>query len=370
MAIYEFASNKISELADTTFEQAGLKERSDLQRLLRNQFDVIEPHVKIISEEFGGWEDSRRRIDLLGLDKDANLVVVELKRSEDGGHMELQSIRYAAMVSAMTFDQAVEEYEEYLQKRGEDADARADLLDFLGWNEPDEDRFAQDVRIILLSADFSKEITTSVLWLIERGIDIRCIRLKPYSDGSRLLVDIQQIIPLPEAEDFTISLREKSTLERIERRGTGARRHQLRMEFWQSLLDLERDKTRLFEGVSARQENWIGTGAGVTNAQFQFVIRKYDSEIQFTLLGERDWNKASFDLLYRNREEIEKAFGEPLLWKRNDDAKLSYVVYKMTLGGIFSGKSQWPSIQLAMIDKMSLLVKSISPFVESLRKRH
>jgi len=31
-------------------------------------------------------------------------VAIELKRTEDGGHMELQSTRYAAMVSTMTFD--------------------------------------------------------------------------------------------------------------------------------------------------------------------------------------------------------------------------------------------------------------------------
>jgi hypothetical protein len=32
---------------------------------------------------------------------------MELKRTEDGGHMELQVIRYAAMVSKMTFDKVV-----------------------------------------------------------------------------------------------------------------------------------------------------------------------------------------------------------------------------------------------------------------------
>ena len=46
----------------------------------------IAPETLVISEEFGEWEDSRRRIDLLGLDKDARLVVIELKRTEDGGH--------------------------------------------------------------------------------------------------------------------------------------------------------------------------------------------------------------------------------------------------------------------------------------------
>ena len=57
------------------------------------------PSGMVLAEEFGEWEASRRRIDLLVLDKDANLVVVELKRTDDGGHMELQALRYAAMVS-------------------------------------------------------------------------------------------------------------------------------------------------------------------------------------------------------------------------------------------------------------------------------
>jgi hypothetical protein len=39
-------------------------------------------------------------------DKQAWLVVIELKRTLDGGHMELQAIRYASMVSAMTFERA------------------------------------------------------------------------------------------------------------------------------------------------------------------------------------------------------------------------------------------------------------------------
>ena len=78
---------------------AGLHERRDLQRLLRENVEVIAPETLVIAEEFGDWEDSRRRIDLLAVDKAANLVVIELKRTEDGGHMDLQSIRYASMVS-------------------------------------------------------------------------------------------------------------------------------------------------------------------------------------------------------------------------------------------------------------------------------
>jgi hypothetical protein len=220
--IYEFARSGISRIEETTFSQVGLHERRDLQRLLREHIEVVAPGTMVISEEFGDWEDSRRRIDLLGIDKAANLVVIELKRTEDGGHMDLQSIRYAAMVSTMTFDQAIDVYRRYLKQSGkEDQGARAAILDFLEWEEPDDDRFAQDVRIILASAEFSRELTTSVLWLINHDIDIRCVRLKPYRLEERLLVDVEQIIPLPEAAEYQIQVQEKARKER-EARSSGA----------------------------------------------------------------------------------------------------------------------------------------------------
>ncbi len=101
MPIFEVTSDAIRKIEETTFSAVGIRERADLQRLLRKQIDIISPETLIVAEEFGEWEDSKRRIDLLGIDRSANLVVIELKRTEDGGHMELQAIRYAAMVSTM-----------------------------------------------------------------------------------------------------------------------------------------------------------------------------------------------------------------------------------------------------------------------------
>ncbi len=214
MAIYELTKDCIREIEESKFAELGFSERGDLQRLLREQVDVISPDTLVIAEEFGDWQDSRRRIDLLGLDKEANLVVMELKRTEDGGHMELQAIRYAAMVSTMTFETAVAVFRSYLQKLGRDDDPEATILEHLGWEEPNEDEFAQDVRIVLVSAEFSKELTTAVMWLNDRDLGIRCVRVKPYRDESRIFLDVQQIIPLPEAEDYRVQIKEKQRQER------------------------------------------------------------------------------------------------------------------------------------------------------------
>jgi hypothetical protein len=221
MPIFRLTKDTIQPLPETSFPHHGIKERGDLQRLLRANIGVVAPDVLVIAEEFAEWEDSKRRIDLLGLDRGANLVVIELKRGDDGGHMELQAIRYAAMVSKMTFEHAADVFRSFLDKLGDKRDAQSTLLEFLGWDEPHEDRFAQDVRIVLVSADFSRELTTAVLWLNEHEMDIQCVRLKPYDSGEGVFVDAQKIIPLPEASEYQERVRHKAVEEREARKDTG-----------------------------------------------------------------------------------------------------------------------------------------------------
>jgi hypothetical protein len=214
MPLYTFKDTQITEVQNTQFGIEGIRERNDLQAALRDQITVISPETLIISEEFSEWTEGARRIDLLGIDKQANLVVIELKRDDTGAHMELQALRYAAMVSTLTFKRAIEIHQQYLEKRGIAKSAEKEISDFLGGNDFQEELFPKDVRIVLASANFSKELTTTVMWLNERDLDIRCVRLQPYKLGEELLLNIEQIIPLPEAIDYQIRVREQASAQR------------------------------------------------------------------------------------------------------------------------------------------------------------
>lgn len=216
MAIYKFGEKDFEILEETTFSSERINERYDLQRLLKNCIDVIAPGTKVIAEEFGRWTNSQRRIDLLAIDKDANLVVIELKRTQDGGNMELQAIRYASMISTLTLKDAIDIYADYASTESL-AQAEEELLAFLGWEEASEDDFGNDVRIVLASGEFSIELTTSVLWLNEKGLDIRCIRMKPFRSNNEILVNVEQIIPLPEAVRFQVGVRAKRAQQKIEK---------------------------------------------------------------------------------------------------------------------------------------------------------
>lgn len=195
-------------------------ERQHLQAAIKQQIEVIAPNCIVISEEFSEWSGSQRRIDLLAIDKEGNLVVIELKRTETGEHMELQALRYAAMVSTLTFSRATEIYQKYLLSIGSEDNAENNLIEFLGWEEPQEDDFGLDVRIILVSANFSKELTTSVMWLNERNLDIRCVRLIPYKHQEQILFDVQQIIPLPEVESYQVKIKQQSDERREARKSS------------------------------------------------------------------------------------------------------------------------------------------------------
>ena len=214
MPIYNFEDNSFMKIDKTSFSGEGILERSHLQAALKKNIKVIAPDCLVISEEFAEWTGSKRRIDLLAIDKEANLVVIELKRDETGAHMELQAIRYASMISTLTFRRTVEIFQEYLGPDDVGKNAEKEILDFLGWTEPNDDNFALEVRIILVSADFSIELTTSVLWLNERDLEIRCVRLIPYNHNSQTLIDVQQIIPLPEAESYQVKIKQQKEARR------------------------------------------------------------------------------------------------------------------------------------------------------------
>lgn len=228
MALYELTSNSLVAIPVATYAKLNLRERQDMQRVLRDHIDAISPDLMVLAEEYGEWEDSRRRIDLLCIDRDCKLVVVELKRSDDGGHMELQALRYAAMASTMRFEQAVDAHRRYLLSRSLPSErAEAEIREFLLAPEGPIS-LAGQVRIVLVSADFSKEITSTVLWLNAQGLDVTCVRAVPYAFKDSVLMDVQQIMPLPEAAEFQIAIRDK-TLEAavVETRGRDFTRFRL-----------------------------------------------------------------------------------------------------------------------------------------------
>jgi hypothetical protein len=364
MPIYEVTQEQFRRIEEKDFSASGLKERSDLQRLLRTQIDVISEDLYVLAEEFSEWEESKRRIDLLAIDTDSSLVVIELKRTSDGGHMELQALRYAAMVSAMTFERAVQIHASFLANVGENSsEARSRILEFLDWTEPDEEAFAADTRIILVSADFGKELTTSVLWLIDHGLDIKCVRMRPYKDQERTLVDVQQIIPLPEANDYQIQLREKETEGRKQR----AERYDIRRKFWQGAVGVAKELRGRHAHIKPGSQGWIAAGSGIRGLALNLAVRQRSCQAELYIdRGDRDENKSIFEQLYSHRQEIESAFPYAIEWEKLEDRRACRIK-SIVDGGYKTPEPDWPKIQRELVERVAALEKALGPFLDGLQ---
>jgi hypothetical protein len=328
MAIFHFSRTAIKPLDSSTFDAVRMLERADLQRLLRDRLDVVVPDAMLLAEEFGDWADSRRRIDLLALDRDANLVVIELKRSEDAGHVELQALRYAAMVSTMTFEQAVDAHAAYLERTGREGDARRAILEFLGWDESIAGDFGGDVRIVLVAGDFQREITTTVLWLNERELDIRCVRMRPYLFNGEVLVDVQQVIPLPEAADYQIRVRERNEQRRVTAALAG-----------------ERDRTKfdinvqglVHEGLNKRRAILVLVrglaAAGVSPEQMMRTVPERGDRFFVSADGELD--AKAFDCAVRASRAAQGRAYDPARWFCETDELIEFN------GRTYAASNQW-----------------------------
>lgn len=348
MALFHMTPDRLEAVQETSFTGERVFERKDLQRLLRADTSPLGEELLVVAEEFSDWEDSTRRIDLLCLDKQARLVVVELKRTTDGGHMELQAIRYAAMVANMTLDTVVVRHAKTLA--GDDAEARArrEVLEFLEADSLDSIELTGDVRIILVSENFSTELTTAVMWLNKHDLDITCIRLRPYKFGERVLIDASQIIPLPEATDYEIKVRAQAQ----ETKKVRTVRQELFRRFWAQLIDRSREKTQLLVNRSTTTDHWLDAGIGRAGFHMSFSLTEDRARVECYIRPGKegdDPEKKAFHTLLSQRAEIEKAFGDSLDWQELP-GRIGSRICKDMEEGWRTPEDQWTSLQDKMIE--------------------
>lgn len=339
------SQNRISRLSQRKFSELALRERDHLQEWLANQPDALGEELLIIQKEFDGFSETRERLDLLALDKDGNLVVIENKLDDSGRDVTWQALKYTAYVSILTKTQIVDIYQQYLDRCCGGGNAVARLCEFLEVEDLAEISLNRDnnQRMFFIAANFRREVTATVLWLISRGIDAKCFKVTPWSLGEELMVDIQQIIPTPEATDFMISMSTKDGEEKAAQ-DTQKHRHKLRFAFWEeTLAQLRADGVTLYQNISPTKDHWLSAGSGIGSCPFEMIFTNNEARVQLSLnKANAATNKHLFDLLYQERDQIEAAFGANFNWRRMDENKQSIIVYSRSIDG--GDRNGWPDV--------------------------
>lgn len=321
-------SNNINQIKSITFSEAGFKERQHLQEWIAKNPSCLGEELLIIQKEFSGFDDTRERLDLLALDKQGNLVIIENKLDDTGRDVVWQALKYVSYCSSLTTQDIEQMFSAYLSDNSIAQNPQEILIEFFG----DEDygeiiNVGYSQRIILVAGDYRKEVTSTVMWLLNNGIDITCFKVLPYLHKDEVLLDFKQIIPLKEAEDFMIKIAAKQKEEVINQKLRGSR-HNKREDFWKKFLEEANKKTQLTQNLSPAKESWLPVALGMGGVSLNLVVSgKYArSEIFINRgRGDSEINKKTFDELIAYKQEIENELGEPLVWERMDDKVTSRI---------------------------------------------
>ena len=339
------SENRLIRLEKRRFNDLNLQERPHLQEWLVQTPEALGEELLVIQKEFDGFADTRERLDLLALDKEGRLVVVENKLDDSGRDVVWQTLKYVAYCSSLKKAEIVDIYQKYLDRSSDGQNAVANLCEFLDIEDLDDTvlNAGNDQRLILVAANFRKEVTATVLWLIGHGVQAQCFRVLPYSFGEELLIDLQQIIPTPEAADYMIGMAAKESEEKSVQ-GTQKRRQEMRRAFWtKTLEELWSRNIARYAKISPSKDHWLTGATGVSGCGFNLIFLKSEARVELYLArAEASENKWIFDRLERERQEIEERFGAGLKWQRLDDKKASRISHSHPFDGF--DDENWPDM--------------------------
>lgn len=192
----DIQNKKLIKLSRTKFSTLKLKERYDIQEWIEKTPEILGEELLIIRKELP--LPSGIRLDLLAIDKKANLVIIELKRDDSGTDVEWQAIKYTSYCSNFLQEDIFKYFAEYL--KSDEDEAQLLIEEFI---DEELEKLNEKQRIILVSREFHSDVLSAVFWLRDYEIDIECVRLQLYLDeNNHLFITPDLIVPLPEAKDY------------------------------------------------------------------------------------------------------------------------------------------------------------------------
>lgn len=358
---YNKNSKKISTYDETDLKSHNILERQDVEKWVENYPDILGEELLIITTEYDKFDKTNERLDLLAIDKDGNLVVIELKRDDSGKNVELQAIKYAAYCSTLTLDDVIKLYHNYFSKNYKSIDedeAKKQIVDFIENDEFEE--LSDKPRIIIVSKEYRPEVTASVLWLRTFGIDITCIKLTPYElDEKTIAFESTILIPLPEAKDFIIKSEKKENIEH-----TKTLSQEEYLDFYNELIDkIKVVIPKQYPNPAPKAYYQIPTGMSGVHFEWGFHGRPRSSfgvELHFEK-GNKEFNKKAIDKIEKLKTKIEQATNEKVVFQKDWGKNWARLFIEKNEGKMTNELKDWA------VDKMKIIIEILQPEIDSLK---
>jgi hypothetical protein len=142
-----------------------------------------------------------------------------------------------------------------------------------------------------------------------------------------------------------------------------AERHHKRIKFWENILVLLNKETTLYRNVNPSMDNWLYAATGVGGINHSIIVRQNDCSLQLVIeKNNTELNKKIFDYLHSCKHEIEKEFGEDLIWRKMEQKKSSRIQFDIKECSLDS--STWDTGMQVIVNKFIKWQSAFNPYLQ------
>lgn len=202
------------------------------------------------------------------------------------------------------------------------------------------------------------EHVAAMTWLNEStSADFYLLKLEAIRIGASLPAPLLTLIVGPSDEGKSIGRSKEEMSER----------HQIRHRWWSQVV--QHPGAHRHKHISPGKYTWIGLASGLRGVGYNYSVRKTGAAAEVYIdrgKGRQAENLHIFDSLQSRQDEIEAAFGGPLVWERLDSRRACRVSAKVP-GGYRDPEDRWAQTQDRLTDAMNRLIDAVEPHIRAMQ---
>lgn len=222
----------------------GKVDELTLERWIVENPDLIGEPLLILGHQLAEFEEDKDRLDILALDRHGEIVLCELKVSEDFRVTDLQALAYAGAYARRKREDLARTLQRHMQKLANAAsatspasaegngsatppppavtisyeDAVAKIVGFIEVDDFDDWQPSQQVRIKLVAPSFPRRVLQTVKWLGDvHSVRLEAITVRLFETApQQYSLAFERLLPLPAETEFDMTIREREDRQRAE----------------------------------------------------------------------------------------------------------------------------------------------------------
>ena len=215
---------------------------------------------------------------------------------------------------------------------------------------------------IWIVKDYKPEHLNAVVWLNESGLaDFYLVKVEAIKIDDSPAAPLLTMITGPSEEAL-----QAGQAKQLRSASDGIKKH-----FWTDFLTKAKGEIDFLSNISATHHSWLGSGSGLPRGLgYNFSFRKIDGQVEMYIdagKDESELNRHLFAQLHEQKDSIEHAFGDELLWEVLENRRACRIRKIIDIGG-FDDEDKWPEIHQVMIEAMKRMTNAFKPHLENLRQ--